>query len=469
MSGLLNIDPFNMPVTSGLLAAQNNNNFTAAGMSQDPLASGIGQTIKNNPSALLALGAGLLQAGQAGQSTGAGVGYGLAAFSQALAQAEQQKQQNRLAQLKAMELETKLRRQMMGAFEGTGMSAQVANMQAQRYIQQGLSPQEAFYRAGRDVMQSVPVTTQDPATGALVTMQRNPIPFVGGGAGVVETPLVEPGQTVQPPINPAMRPSNDFERNLMNPVPPQMGEASFLDIIAPQSGEISTTLAATNQNLTPIEQRTKSIKETEQAVDRMKLLNEEASAASGVVSQAEQALNVLNSGFPGGARSELLAQYYNLVGKNNPTPEEQKFLQDYAVLERYSGNQTLQAAQALKPLSNSDLDFARNMSGKPSQNPDILRTKIMLDYAINTRKTQKAELASQWEAQYGSLAKRDPSGASFDDFVKQNLGGPLITPDLAARFGGMFYVNGIDELEAMNMPPGTKAFDLKTKKMLVVE
>ena len=479
MNGLLNINT--MPVTAGLLANTNpinvNNSITNAGMSQDPLASGFFSAIKNNPTAGLALGAALLQAGGSGMSTGAGIGYGLSAFSQALALAEQQKQQNRIAALKTMELENKIRNQAGGFFQGTGMTSQLANLQAQRYMQQGLPQQEAIYRAGRDVMQSAPQYTRDPATGALIQTPPAQLPYVGAEMPVTQSSLpVQPPSMVQPeltqPSAQPFAPSGTSAADIFPTYGGQQPSGGFMDTLTNQGLSPLPQPAAPAQvpaTMTPIEQATQSEAMIKSGVKKYDEISKLAATAPDALNNANQALAILDSGFEGGKLAGLRAEYQRLKGSSNPTPEEQKFLQDYATLERYAGNATFDYLNKFTgAISDGERAFAGSLAASPLEPSQSIRTKIMLDYVASQAALRKQQLADEWTASYGNLNKKSPDGLSFDkylaDFASQN---PIITPELSQKFGALYYIT--DDTDIDSLPSGLRIFDVKNKKTGVVE
>lgn len=478
MNGLLNINT--MPVTAGLLANANpinvNNSVTNAGMSQDPLASGFFSAIKNNPTAGLALGAALLQAGGSGMGTGAGIGYGLSAFSQALATAEQQKQQNRIAALKTMELENKIRNQAGGFFQGTGMTSQLANLQAQRYIQQGMPQQEAIYRAGRDVMQSAPQYTRDPATGTLIQTPPAQLPYVGEQMPVTQNnlPTATPPSMVQPPMTAS---SGNAMADIFPTYGGQQPTGGFIDTLSqPSLAPLPAQPMMPQANLmpqptqmTPIEQATQSEAMIKTGVKKYDDISKVASTAPDALNNAEQALAVLNSGFDGGKITGLRAEYQRLKSSSNPTPQEQKFLQDYATLERYAGNSTFDyLSKFTGAISDGERAFAGSLAASPLEPAQSIRTKVMMDYAASQAALRKQQLADEWTATYGNLNKKAPDGLSFDryvaDFANQN---PIITPELSQKFGAMYYVT--DDTDIDSLPSGLRIFDIKNKRMGVVE
>lgn len=468
VNGLLGaIDPQTMPITYGLLAQR-------AAMPEQQASGFAG--LANNP--YLAAGAALLQASGQGQTTGQGIGLGLSAFSEALAGAERLKAQQREAQLKELKTAISLDRTMGGGFQGNGLSQQLANMQAQRYIQAGYSPQEAYYRAGREVAAATPTYTQDVATGQLIAVPRPSIPYVETGMGapqmpspplsVPSVPATAPAPVTAPPQQPPMptgQPAMDAFTSYLNSYSGQPQAAPF----AQPAIETDIIPVAPSNNLSPIEQRTQSETMIRQGAEKLKTFEDAAVNADSALANAENALTVLDSGFKGGMTTELKAQWQKLKSKDNPTDEERKFLQDYATMERYTGDKVIEFFNNLKgAISEGERSFALGLAAAPSQNSETIRTKIMLDYVGAEAAKRKRDFAQQWTASYGNLSKQNETGETFEQAYSNIAESrPLITPEVAQRFGAIYYITPKTDLETL--PPGLKVYNTQSRKFGVIE
>jgi hypothetical protein len=464
-----------MPITYGLLSQ---------GAQPQPQQSMIERGLAS-PDAMLALGATLLQASGQGMGTAEGLGTGLQAFSQSLAQAEAQKQKIRSQQIEDITKAAQADNLLGGGFAGNGIQAQMATMQMRRYMAQGMPQDEARYRAGQDVMMSTPQFTTDYATGQTIQVPRNPLPYVGlspqlqnsGQPALMQAPISAPITSAPlPPVSPMTSPQVANEvAGLFDPtgnapiVPfgPQAMTAPTQQTMpimptASMQAPIAAPMGDPSANLTPVERRARDEQETKNAVAKMEELQTTANNASDGIAAAEQAINALSSGFTSGITADIRARFNNTLPSANPTPEEAKFMQDYAVIDRYTGTKTLENAQKIKPISNTDIQFLKDMAGSTSQSPAVLRTKIMFDYAVSKRAQEKTAIAQDWVAQYGTLAKRNEEGKNFDQYIGEVLGGKLITPELSKKFGALYYIN--DEKEAESLPAGITVYNLKNKK-----
>jgi hypothetical protein len=486
--GLLSgIDQQTMPITYGLLSQ---------GGQAQPQQSLIERGLAN-PESMLALGATLLQAGGQGMGTGEGLGAGLQAFSQSLAQAEAQKQKIRSQQIEDISKAAQADNLLGGGFAGNSIQAQMATMQMRRYIAQGMSPEEARYKAGNDVMQSTPQYTTDYATGATIQVPRNPMPYVGlgpqlqnAGQPLQQAPMSAPiASAPLPPVSPINSPqAADDIQGLFDPtgnapiVPfgPQAMNAPIQQPISapmpmfppepqPMQTPMQPTTAGRNVNMTPVEQRAFDTANTEDAVKQAAKIRETASNAVELQQAAENALNILDSGFTTGAQADLRAKFNSILPSKNPTPEETKFLQDYATVERYFGKAVMDNLKNFTgAISDGERKYSQTLAGSTSAAPEILRAKIMFDYMGAQAAQRKADFADQWEARYGSLNKRDENNKTFaralSDYAESN---PILTPEVAQRFGTFYYVK--DESETGSLPKGLKVYNMETGKYGVVK
>jgi hypothetical protein len=472
--GLLsNIDQSSMPITYGLLSQQ------------IPQSEGQGLLgrAQQNPESLLSLGAALLQASGKGMGTAEGLGYGLQAFSQSLANAEAQKQKIRSQQISDITNAAQADMLLSGGFAGTGFQAQMANMQARQYIQQGYSPQEARYMAGRDIMNSTPRYTTDPATGATIMIPNNPLPNVGGSMAQPPTqPPIQQSNISAPPASPVAQGAfagaltggrqvvgtGDYLADMgvtqpMMPSAPQVISGAPQPPI-PQAMPQETPVidrSVGESKLTPIQRAERDKTQASLNTKQFEEIQTSAQSAPDMKNSAINALSIMDSGFNSGYAADAKAKYLNLKG-GGATPEEQKFASDYGQMERYLGKAMMENLKNFTgSISEGERKASSALAGSTSTAPEILRAKIMLDYVGAESIQRKADFAAKWQAENGTLGMPNHQGESFNQaFAKYVNSNPIITPELAKQFGTYYYVKSTKEADSL--PYGTKVLNLET-------
>lgn len=362
------------------------------------------------------------------------------------------------------------------AFEGTSIDAQAAQTQYQRYIQSGLSPAEAKYRAINDIR----TTKQTQYVDELGRVQTQtgmalPDPMAALSQAKTEDEYIKTGASVLSNTPPEQRPQvwsavrqGMIENNYEKPedVPEEYSqevEDSMLQFLAPNQDQGNVQA--------PIAQAERAKEAAKLGQQTAKEIYDESAAASEQIDSLQQVYDVYRSGFEGGVLSPAkfnVIQGKQAVGKPL-TPEEQKFASDYAQLEAMA---SFNVAKSIKPIfggniSDGEREFAINLQSQPFNLPEQAAWKAAVQEAGALQKIRKAQFLDQWVKANGAPEAKNADGESFSTvfgkYVDQN---PIFTPVFIAERGIPVPLGRNAEQVFDSLPIGAKFINPKDGRVL---
>lgn len=330
------------------------------------------------------------------------------------------------------------------AFEGTSMEAQRANIQYQRYIAAGLSPNEARLRASNDV--AATSMTYDRAGNPVY---GQPLPAVGvlGGAAAQQdrlssTPISSPSQSsfgVSPQVNPQQGnlggKMSDAEKAVQ-----EMDPTDIYNQAHDESSDSEKQLAMQFVN-TPPEQQASWYKQNMAGLEGAppELTPEAKAHIEGVASIAQQTANVMPND-----RAVLPPLAASNPYINSPVTQ-------IAAAEQIKKNEELQAptrAKIEEKVLNSTEALSRIKSIDASFNPDYLQLGTRINFAADNIKDKLGVSLSKPETEklqkYSSFKR-----AAIDNMNRllNELSGAAVSPSEG------------DRLKASQPDAGTGVFD----------
>lgn len=362
------------------------------------------------------------------------------------------------------------------AFEGTSIDAQAAQTQYQRYVQSGLSPAEAKYRAINDIRTTKQTQFVDELGRVQTTRgQALPDPMAALSQAKTEDEYVKTGASVLANTSPEQRPQvwsavrqgmidNNYEKP--EDVPEEYNqevEDSMLQFLMPNQDQGNVQA--------PVAQAERAKEAAKLGQHTAKEIYDEATAASEQIGGLQQVYDVYQSGFEGGVLSP--AKFNVIQGKQAAgkplTPEEQKFASDYAQLEAIA---SFNVAKSIKPIfggniSDGERDFAINLQSQPFNLPEQAAWKAAVQEAGSLQKIRKAQFLDQWIKANGAPEAKNADGqsfsAAFSKYVDQN---PIFTPAFIAERGVPVPLGKNAEQTFDSLPIGAKFINPKDGRVL---